>query len=789
MVCEKTLKAIEYDKIMYEVSKFAVLKKTKEYLQTFVPLTTFSEVDFLLKQTDEAYQYLYKYSTGGVYYCDDVSDELKRVDIGSALSIAELLRVTANLKSARVIKSAISTVNDDNLTLIKQITERLFINPDFEKEISDKIISEDEISDNASPKLYSIRRSIANINARIRNELNSYMRGGLNKYLQDSVVTMRQDRYVIPVKSEYRSFVKGFIHDQSSSGATVFIEPEHVMELNNDLKRAIFDEKEEIHRILAELSSKISFMSDAIRYNAENLLELDCAFARAEYSFKNKCSKPLLNDGGIINIKRGRHPLINKDKVVPVSLNLGKDYNFLLITGPNTGGKTVSLKLTGLLSAMAMSGLYIPADDDSDVSIFSNIYCDIGDEQSIEQNLSTFSSHITNIINIINNVDNKSLVLLDEIGAGTDPEEGSALALAIIKKLLASNCFGIITTHYSMLKEYAVESNKLENASMEFDAKTLKPLYKLNIGIPGSSNAIDIAKTLGLDKEVIDQALSLLSSEKVSFENVLKKAEESRREAQLLSQELETLKAQRQKELDEIVLEKQKIIKEREKIYQNAKQETKRIVADKLADAEEIIQELKDILKKVGLESKEVFRAGELKNRLKNSKYLDAEFDNSPIELKQATNKDLIIGNKVYVKSLGAYAKLLSIRKNKNEAEIVFGNIKTVVKLQDLYNSEPDTTDDKDNKVKIYRQTSASTPKTEINVVGKTELEAITELEYFIDQAVIHNLEEIKVIHGVGQGVLLQSIRKYLKSDKNVLEFRRGRYGEGENGVTIIKLK
>ncbi|MBO5067787.1 MAG: endonuclease MutS2, partial [Clostridia bacterium] len=409
MISEKALKAIEYDKIMAEVSNFAVLESTKEYFCSLVPLTSLYEVDILIKKTTEAYKYLYTYSTGGIYYFDDISEELNRVDIGSALNIIELLRVVSNLKSARLIKNAIESVNDNELSLLKSISSLLFVSPDFEKEISEKILSEDKISDNASPKLYSIRKSIANINAKIRSELNSYMRGGLSKYLQDSVITMRQDRYVIPVKSEYKSFVKGFIHDQSSSGATVFIEPEHVMELNNDLKRAMLDEAEEIRRILAELSVKVSYMSDALRYNAENLSELDSFFARAEYAFRNKCTRPILNDKGIIKINRGRHPLIPKDKVIPVSLYLGENFNFLLITGPNTGGKTVTLKLTGLMAAMAMSGLYIPADDDSVISVYNNIYCDIGDEQSIEQNLSTFSSHIKNIINIINNVDNKSL--------------------------------------------------------------------------------------------------------------------------------------------------------------------------------------------------------------------------------------------------------------------------------------------------------------------------------------------------------------------------------------------
>lgn len=787
MISEKTLKALEYNKIMENVASFAVLEKTKELLCAFAPLTTLADAELLLKHVDEANKYLFTYSTGGIYYFSDVTDSLKRVDIGGVLNNAELLRIVANLKSARIAKESIGSVSDNSLTLIREIVSRLYVNSEFEKEISSKILSEDKISDTASPKLYSIRKSISNINARIRAELNSYIRGGLNKYLQDSVVTMRQDRYVIPVKSEYRSFVKGFIHDQSSSGATVFIEPEHVMELNNDLKRAILDEAEEIHRILAELSSKVSYMSDALRYNSENLMEIDSYFSRAEYAYKNRCTRPILNDKGVVKIKRGRHPLIDKEKVVPVSLELGSDFNFLLITGPNTGGKTVTLKLTGLLSAMAMSGLYVPADDESNLSVFSNIYSDIGDEQSIEQSLSTFSSHVKNIINIINNVDEKSLVLLDEIGAGTDPEEGSALALAIIKKLLSKNCFGIITTHYSKLKEFAVESKKIENASMEFDAKTLKPMYKLNIGIPGSSNALDIAKTLGLSEDVILDALSLLSDDKVSFENVLKKAEESRRVADALSLELEILKEQKNQEINQLTLEKEKLIKEREKISATAKQETKRIVADKLAEAEEIIFELKKILKQAELESKEVFRASELKNRLKNSRYLETEFDNKPIQMVKANANELKVGNKVYVKSLGVYAKILSVRTNKNEAEIVFGNIKTVVKLNDLFNNEKVI--EKDDKVKIYKSSAYGVPKTEINVLGKTSLEALEEVYNFIDQAVLNSLEELKIIHGVGEGVLLKEIRNYLKTDKRVKSFRRGNYGEGENGVTIITLK
>lgn len=787
MISAKTIKSIEYDKILSSVSDCAVLYDTKELIKDFNPVSDFSEAEFLLKKTKEAYEYLYTYSVGGIYFCKNIYDELKRVDMGGTLNNAELLNVASNLKSARTAKHSIESVNDEKLTLIKNISSLLYTNQDFEKEIASKIISEDEISDTASPRLFSIRKSIHSLNAKIRDQLNSYMRGGFSKYLQESVVTMRQDRYVIPVKSEYRSFVKGFIHDQSSSGATVFVEPEMVMELNNDLKRAMIDEANEIHRILVDLTAKVSVMTEALRYNYQNLIELDFCFARAEYSFSNKCTYPNLNDKGIIDIKRGRHPLIAKDKVIPVNVSLGEKYNFLLISGPNTGGKTVTLKLVGLITVMAMSGLFIPADDDSKVSFFSGVYSDVGDEQSIEQSLSTFSSHIINIKNILNVADKNSLVLLDEIGAGTDPEEGSALALALIKKLIEINAFGIITTHYSKLKEYAVNSDKIENASMEFDSKTLRPMYKINIGIPGSSNAIHIAKVLGIEDSIIKEAENNLSDDKVSFENILKKAEESKRQSDELNKELEKIKAEKNLELNKIKEEKERIIKEREKIYATSKAETKRIVADKLEEAEEIIDELKAILKKAGLESKEIFRASELKNRLKNSKYLSAENDDTPIEMIKSNVLDVKIGDKCYIKSLNSYAIITFIKPNKKEIEVSIGNVRTLVKPNDIFNVEKPKK--AKEQVSVSRKAISGLPIAEINVIGKTSLEAIGELEDFIAQAVMHGLEEIKVIHGVGEGILLKTIREFLKKDKRIKEFRRGKYGEGENGVTIITLK
>ncbi len=790
MIPVKTLKTVEFDKILSSVASYAVLERTKKEIADFRPTTDLKGAQALLNKTEEAFKLLYVYSVGGVYYFKDISEELERVDRGGTLNNAELLAVAENLKSARIMKRAVFAVKDESFTEIPAICARLYENGELEKEITSKIISEDEISDNASPKLYSIRRSIRDLNAKIRDKLNSFIRGGSNKYLQDQVVTVRQDRYVIPVKSEYRSQIKGFIHDQSASGATVFIEPEQVMEYNNELKKAKFDEAEEIYRILAELSSKVSFCSDALRYNAENMCEIDNFFARATYSFSEKCVKPVLNDKGFINIRQGRHPLIPKEKVVPISVSLGKDYRYLLITGPNTGGKTVTLKLLGLFTVMASSGLFVPAADDTELSVFGGVFCDIGDEQSIEQNLSTFSSHIKNVIEILGNMNEKSLVLLDELGAGTDPEEGSALALAVIEKLLFYVSFGVITTHYSRLKEFAMEHAEIINASMEFDSATLKPLYRLNVGIPGSSNAIEIAKTLGLPADVIEKAVENLSEEKISFERVLKKAEDGRRETEKLAEELTAVKLQKEAELKEIAENKERIVKEREKIYANAKQETKRIVADKLSEAEEIIDELKSILKKAGLESREAIRAAELKNRLKNSRYLTADNDAAPIELIKPKTTELKVGSKVYIKSLGAYGKLLSVKENKNEAEVLIGDIRSKVKISDIYNQEAEKpAKQPNNKVKVAKAAAYGTAETRLNVIGKTSLEAVDEVKRFVDSAVVNNIEEITVIHGVGEGILLKSIRDYLKTDKNVKEFRRGRYGEGENGVTIIRLK
>ena len=785
MVIAKTLKVLEYDKILASVSAEAVLERSKREISESVPSSDIKEVEFLLKKTEEAYKYLFTYSVPNVYFFSDVTESLDVAKKGGTLSIGEILRVNANLKSARIMKEGVLAVNDEGLTLLKGICAGLYTDEKFEKDIERIIISEDEISDDASPKLYQIRKAIRNLNQRIKDKLNSFMRGSYAKYLTDCIVTMRQDRYVVPVKSEYRSQIKGFIHDQSASKSTVFIEPEEVMELNNELKRTLIEEQDEINRILRELTGRIAGIEGFIRYNYDNLVDVDTAFAKASYSYKNKCSLPKINDKGIIEIFGGRHPLIDKDKVRPIDVTLGEDYKFLLITGPNTGGKTVTMKLVGLLSLMVMSGIFVPCKDNSQVSIFDNVFCDIGDEQSIEQSLSTFSSHMYNIKNILDGINDKTLVLLDELGGGTDPDEGSALALAIIEKLLSTGAVGIITTHYSRLKEYAEENGNIKNASMEFDAVSMRPVYKLNIGIPGSSNAIEIAKTLGLDKDIINKSLGYVSESRVSFDRVLKKAEETRREYQRLLDEEKSIVDKKRSELQVIEKEKEKITAEKEKIATTSRQEIKAIVSDRVEEAEEIIAELKEILKQAELDSRAVFKANELKTRLKNSQYSDTA-DNTPIELNTVDISQLKVGDKVFVKSLGTFAIVEKINVSKKKLEVRIGDARSTVNIKDVFNREK--TEPKKITVKkstVYNPNALR----EINVIGKTSLEALTEVQNFIDQAVVNRLEEVKIIHGVGQGVLIKAIRDYLKKDKNVSEFRRGIYGEGENGVTIVKLK
>ena len=786
MISEKTLKSLEFDKILKIVSGYAVLDSSKAAIENLKPTSDKREVTYLLKSTEEAFKLLYKYSLERVPYCVSVINAVSRAEKGATLNMRELLDIAALLSASRTVKASIESVSDVSVENIKTLASGLFEYRILEKEITSKIVSEDTMADSASERLASIRKRIRDLNVKIRDKLNSYIRGS-NKFMQDNVVTMRMNRYVIPVKAEYKGMVKGFVHDQSATGSTVFIEPEQVIEYNNDLKTAYIEESEEVYRILRELSGKVAGISNAIKYNEEILSDIDVFYAKATYAFETKATRPIVNFSGIISIKKARHPLINPEKVIPVTVTLGKEYKYLLVTGPNTGGKTVTLKLTGLMCLFAMCGLYIPCEEESEVSVFENIFCDVGDEQSIEQSLSTFSSHMVNIIDFCNNLTSSSLVLLDELGAGTDPEEGSALALAVIEKLLKSGSCGIVTTHYSRLKEYAMTEPLIENASMDFDIKTLRPVYKLNIGIPGNSNAIEISKRLGLPEDLAKRATELLSKDKVSLDNVLKKAEESRQEAEKLSEELKVLKEEKEKELEGVKKELSSVKAEKEKITASARQEVKKIVSERLIEAEAIVSELNDIYKTCELENGELIRARTLKNKLADSKYLNEDIPLSKYELAPVDVKKLSVGDEVYVKSFNNTGTINGIKEKKGEIEVLFGNIKSTVKLSDCFNAKKQAI--QSEKPKVSRSVERSSPKAEINIIGKTVSEGVEEVEKFIDQAVVSNIPEIRIIHGMGTGKLKKGVWDYLKTNKNVSEYRLGRYGEGESGVTVVTLK
>ena len=788
MIDERVLYVLEYDKILKFCAENAVLDLSKQTLKNQKPTTDLSTAEFLLKKTSEAFKLLYTYGVSGIPFFDEITDELDRSERGSTLSPAELLRVARLLCSSRIVYDSIAEVTDDEITALRAISESIFFDRYLESEIKEKILSDDAISDNASEKLAAIRRKIKRLNEQIREKLIYYVKNQ-SKYLQDGIVTMRGDRYVVPVKSEFKGQIKGLIHDQSASGSTLFVEPVEVLEMNNDLKTAAIEEKIEIEKILSELTQKVGVIAERLKNNVNCLTELDCAYAKAIYAYNTHGKMPILNENGYINVIGGKHPLIDEKKVVPVSLSLGSGYNYLLITGPNTGGKTVTMKLAGLFTLMASSGFYIPTTAESNISVFDKIFCDIGDEQSIEQSLSTFSSHMKNVIDVTNRVDQKSLVLLDEIGAGTDPEEGSAIARAILEYLVEKGSYGIITTHYSALKEYAFSDNRIMNASMDFDETTFAPLYRLNIGIAGSSNAIKIAAGLGLKPELISSAKELLSENKVSFEKVLEEAQKSRKAAEKQVEEYEAINKEKKFELDALLSERAKFDKEREKFFLNAKIESRRIINESLEEADDYIRQIKELFDKEELNGGDLIKARTLRNKLEEQKYkLEAEsdvnFSDKPFDCSK-----IKVGDRVFVNSMNANGVVVVINKKKQTCEINVGEIRVSSKFYDLYQPRKEKKD-KNTAVSVrIDRANFTAPETQINVIGKNTDEALKDVEEFLDRAVVNNLNEVKIIHGVGLKILSKAIHEFLRKDPRVAEFRFGKYGEGEHGVTFVTLK
>lgn len=782
---EKIIKTLEFDKVLNIVSNYCVLSKTAESVKTLCPTSDFDECRLKIAETREASELLYKDGVSGIESYDDFGDALLRAQKGSTLGMGDLLKIARLLKSSRILYTSVTSSNAE-AEIIKSYCAGIYVDQYLEEEIRSKILSEDTMSDNASEKLAAIRKNLKRLNEQIREKLQSYVRGS-NKYLQDNVITMRGDRYVVPVKSEYRGQVSGFIHDQSATGSTVFIEPTAVFELNNSLRAATFEEQAEIDKILADLSHKVGIISDRLIENDRLISLIDGIYARAIYSYKNKCVEPILTSDGSIVVKSGRHPLIDGNKVVPVSLSLGEKYNYLLITGPNTGGKTVTLKLTGLFCLMAMSGLFIPAVAGSKISVFDKIFCDIGDEQSIEQSLSTFSSHMKNVIKITENIDKNSLVLIDEIGAGTDPDEGSALARAIIERLIERNSKGIITTHYSALKEYAYKESRITNASMEFDPVTFKPLYKINIGLPGTSNAIEISKMLGLSDDLTKRATELVGKEKTSFENVLKEAEKTRQECKSLKAEIEEIKAKEVAALAEIDKTRDKLNAEKEKFYAQAKAESRRLVNEKLEEADDIINEIKILFDKEELTSGDLIKARTLRNKLEDKKYSLEDVEEKLVNYKPVDPDELKEGDKVYYKNIDGVCTVHAVNRKKGEAEIFMGSLRMKAPFDKL--SVVSTKVDAGKTTVSLKREITPSVKTEINVIGYNVPDALEEVSRFLDASILSNLEEVKIIHGKGMKILSSAIHDYLRKNKQVVSFRFGKYGEGEHGVTFVKLK
>lgn len=795
----KAIEKTELNKILSLVAEYAVLDGSRERLKSLSPETDLSAAKKSLELTEECVKLLFTYGVGKIEYFPPFADELERAAKGSALSCGELLSACNLLRAARIAHSGIAGVSDEEIKAVRVLADRLYFDAALEEDIQTKILSDTEVSDYASDRLYTIRREIRSLNERIRSRLAEYLTGEEGKYLQDGIVTMRDNRYVLPVRAEYKRNIKGFIHDRSASGATFFIEPEQVLEMNNELRSLAIDEKEEVERILGELSRRVGFMGKELVSDIEVLEELDGFYARAEYAYKLSCVKPSVNASGIVFFDCGRHPLIDRKKVVPVTLSLGRDYRFLLISGPNTGGKTVTLKMVGLFCLMAMCGLFIPAKR-AEVSVFREIYCDIGDSQSIEESLSTFSSHVTNIVEIVDNADKNSLVLIDELGGGTDPDEGQALAKAVVSYLLRAGGTGVVTTHYSALKEFAFATDGIENACMEFDSDTLRPLYVIKIGLPGSSNALAISRRLGLKEEILEEALGNLSEGAQTFENIVRSAEESRLRADEALKETNLLKSEWQEKVKLLEDERKKLQKEREKLFTSAKAESRRIINERTAEAEEILSEIEEIFARDSISEADLIKARTLKNRLGDKAYDNEREEFSRPQYIPAKIEKLKAGDKVFVKNINQEGVVQSVRPQKNEAEVLCGNIRVRSKISDLsvLISERNAQNDKkkpagkrvSDRVQVSKNlTPKPLPSLELNVIGMTVQEALPEVEAFIDGAVCANLEEVRIVHGVGTGKLRAGIQDYLKKHRNVEEFRLGKYGEGETGVTIVKIK
>ena len=781
-------KALELDKILQRAAQLTSCEDAKNKMLSLTPAKKLDKVNALLKETSDAHSLSGRFGSPAFGGLSDITDSLKRAKTGSSLSAKELLQTARVLHVIRTLKDWRKKAQSGS-TVLDVYFDTLLPSRYVEDKITSSILSEDEIADNASPELASIRRKIRMTSSKAREQLEKMIRSSVvQKYLQDNIITMRNGRFVIPVKAECRGNVPGLVHDTSGTGQTIFVEPMSVVEANNEIKVLESKELDEIARILYMLSSEVGDIANNVIKSYEAAVELNVIFAKAELAYKMKASLPIMNDKGIIDLKKARHPLIDPDKVVASDVVLGESFDTLIITGPNTGGKTVSLKLIGLLSLMAMCGFMIPASDNCRLSVFDSVFADIGDEQSIEQSLSTFSAHITNTIDILKNCTSNSLVLLDELGAGTDPVEGAALAIAILEKFRSKNVRTACTTHYAELKEFALQTKGVENGSCEFDVATLRPTYKLLIGVPGRSNAFAISLRLGMEHELIERAEQLVSSENREFENVVTALETRQQELERKAKEIENAQRKAVKAQMRAEQELVRVQKESQRELDRARQQAQEILTKTRAQAQSLMDEMD--------EAKKHIDSGESDKAKLRSKIKELEKTADPVAAKK-TNEGYVMprplkaGDEVLIFEIDRNATVLEPPDSSGKVLVQAGIIKTRVNVSELrlvYTKKSKTTYT-GSKRAVNRSNVDVKAVTEVDLRGMTAVEAIMELENAIDSAILMNIGRLTIIHGKGTGVLRNEVHKYLKTCKYVRTFRLGVYGEGEAGVTIAELK
>lgn len=794
---QKALKTLEYEKIINQLTEYAASAPGKLLCRELHPSSDYNEILQSQTETSDAVNRVRMKGSLSLSGVRDIRDSLRRLEIGSALSIPELLSVSSLLTAAARAKAygrheESEEFPDDSLDAMFRDLEPL---TPVNTEIKRCILSEDEISDDASPGLRRVRRSMKGINDRIHAQLNSILNSS-RSYLQDAVITMRDGRYCLPVKAEYKGQVNGMVHDQSSTGSTLFIEPMAIIQLNNELRTLEIQEQKEIEAVLAELSNQLAPYTEVLAVDLEILTKLDFIFAKASLSRHYQCSEPKFNQEGRIHIKDGRHPLLDPQKVVPITVWLGSQFDLLIVTGPNTGGKTVSLKTVGLFTLMGQAGLHIPAFDGSELAVFDEVFADIGDEQSIEQSLSTFSAHMTNIVNILGRADSRSLCLFDELCSGTDPTEGASLAIAILNFLHNMKCRVMATTHYSELKVYALGTPGVENACCEFDVQSLQPTYRLLIGIPGKSNAFAISKRLGLPDYIIEDAKSHIEAEDETFEDVISHLEESRLTIEKEQQEIQSYKAEIARLKSRLEQKEERFDERRDKMIRSANEEAQRILREAKETADRTIKNINKLAASSGVDTKalEAERTKLRDNLKKVESGLSLRQEAKPH--KAINPKTLKIGDGVRVLSMNLKGTISTLPDAKGNLFVQMGILRSQVNINDLELFQENSVNGpglegkrKGSGSSGIKMSKSASISTEINLLGMTVDEAISHLDKYLDDAYIAHLSQVRVVHGKGTGALRAGIHKHLRKLKNVKEFRLAEYGEGDAGVTIVVFK